>query len=166
MKIDHAEIAKRLLAEEKSLRVTLQDLVGEFQLTGVSRDDTQVASEWDEDRYEDSQIFSFILNDITFTAVEDPDDGYRSHMRYIAVEQFAVRSQFHPVDVYTIYRTDNTHLKEDNDDYFSGEVWETLEMYDKGNDKLIMRVGTNNADDYYPYFVAEWMPENMEVNGG
>ena len=88
MKINHAEIAKILLTDEE-YTIELKDLVGEFVLTGVDTDSTQYKSEW-QDGYEDCNTLSFIFNDITFTAIEDPDDGYRSSMRKILVEKFII----------------------------------------------------------------------------
>ena len=37
-----------------------------------------------------------------------------------------------------------------------------LEMRDRRNGKIILRLGTENTDDYYPWFCAEWTPENIE----
>lgn len=31
---------------------------------------------------------------------------------------------------------------------------------------MILEVGTANTDDYYPYYVANWNPENMHINEG
>jgi hypothetical protein len=31
---------------------------------------------------------------------------------------------------------------------------------------VILEVGTDNNDDYYPSFVSSWKPENMAVNRG
>jgi hypothetical protein len=162
MNIDHAEIAKRLLTD-KDFTINISDMIGEFELSGVDRDSTLHKDEWS-DRDEDCQILSFTLNDIVFTAVEDPNDGYRSSMRYVLIEKFEVHNQFQPIRVYTKYRTDNSHLAGTDDYWHSHEECDILEMYDKDNDKLIMRIGTGNTDDYYPYFVAEWKPENMAVN--
>lgn len=163
MEIDHAEIAKRLLTD-KEFTVGLEDLVGEFDLSGVDRDSTLIKESWG-DGIEDCQILSFILNDITFTAVEDPNDGYRSSMRHVLVEKFEVHNEFQPIRVYTKYRQDNSHeIKGIDDDWYNREECDILEMYDKDNDKLILRIGTGNTSDYYPYFVAEWRPENMEIN--
>lgn len=162
MNISHSKIAKYLLTEEKALTISLTDLVGEFELSGVSRDNAQMSNEWDENQYEDCQIMSFILNGVTFTAVESPDDGYRSHMRNILVERFFVSNKFQPVKVYTIYRTNNNHIQDDG--WMLYEECDILEFYDKENNKLIMRIGTKNTDSFYPYFVAEWIPENMAIN--
>lgn len=36
-----------------------------------------------------------------------------------------------------------------------------IELIDTRNDLVILRVGTDNNDDYYPSFAAEWMPQNV-----
>lgn len=41
-----------------------------------------------------------------------------------------------------------------------------LKVYDVENGKLILEVGTANTNDYYPYYVANWNPENMHINEG
>ena len=41
-----------------------------------------------------------------------------------------------------------------------------LEMIDIRNGKTVLRVGTNCYDSYYPYFVSEWVPENLYCNTG
>ena len=39
-----------------------------------------------------------------------------------------------------------------------------LELLDCKTGKTVLEVGTENTDDYYPCFVANWSPENMACN--
>lgn len=39
-----------------------------------------------------------------------------------------------------------------------------LDFIDTRNDKLILRVGTHNFDDWYRMFVCDWRPQNLHDN--
>ena len=39
-----------------------------------------------------------------------------------------------------------------------------LELVDVKTEKVVLRVGTANCNDYYPYFVAEFDPTAMAAN--
>jgi len=145
---NHSEIAKRLLSNG-TLKMELNDLVGEFTLTGVDRDTTQIKSNYSND-FENSQVFSFILDGVTYSVVEDPGDGYRSSMRHLIVETYQVKNTFQPIEVVAKYFGTN------ND-----ENCDILKLYCKKSNKLLLQAGTDNIDDYYPYFVSEWHPENI-----
>ena len=150
---NHPEIAKRLLSNG-TLKMELSDLVGEFTLTGVDRDTTQIKSHYSDD-FENSQVFSFILNGVTYSVVEDPGDGYRSSMRHVIVETYQVKNTFQPIEVVAKYFETN-----DDDDYYHKKC-DILKLYCKESNKLLLQAGTDNTDDYYPYFVSEWHPENI-----
>ena len=132
-------------------KLTLKDLKGKHVLTAVSRDEIEFKDCCGD--LETAQRFSFILDDITYTAIEDPQDGYRSCMDKIFISNIKLRNKFIGVKVVGRYL-------DKNDDQSSN----ILELIDIENGEVILRVGTNNTSDYYPYFVNEWMPEKMNIN--
>jgi len=46
----------------------------------------------------------------------------------------------------------------------AGENADILELKDIETGKIVLEVGTDRSDDYYPSFVAYFMPENMVLN--
>ena len=88
----------------------------------------------------------FVLDGVTVVAVEDEDDGYRSFLDEVRVESGGVSNLFPPCSV--IGQMDE----------------EILVFVDEDTKKTVLRVGTDNSDSYYPYFVSEFTPENMAIN--
>jgi len=93
---------------------------------------------------------TFKIGQIVFEAVEDEDDGYRSMLD--GVESVPPENatnlifQHHPIAYVKIAEADDGarhpgYYMEDR----TGHVW--------------LRIGTNDADDYYPYFVFEYKPK-------
>jgi hypothetical protein len=129
----------------------LDDLVGRHTLSGV---DFESETANDRDNYFDSLACHFILDGITYAAIEDPDDGYRSCMKEILVSNHKVTNKFKPVKVFAHM----SHWKYSSDDKY------ILEIYDEKTGKLVLEVGTDSSDAYYPVFVANFSPENMACN--
>ena len=122
------KFAKKLLMETD---FTLEDLMGEHELSGVDVEDECVI---------------FVLDEIPFIAVEDPGDGYRSHMEELKVYTGDIKNTFPPVRVVGSMRD------------------EVLILTDISNGKVVFEVGTDNTDSYYPFFVSQWTPENLSIN--
>lgn len=99
---------------------------------------------------EDVNGIRFILDDITFEAIEDKDDGYRSSMEEIFISDEEVKNKFPRVEVSVDYK----NINEDR----SADI---LTLTDKHTGEVILEVGTDNTDDYYPSYVASFMPEKM-----
>lgn len=135
--------------------VPFESLVGEHLLDAVDESTEQVKS-WFGESMENVNCIRFRLDGVVYTAVEDPDDGYRSSMEKLFVSQDEMKNVFASVKV--LARID------EKGEY--GDRAEVLELLDLANGKVILRVGTENCDDYYPCFVASWKPENMAVNNG
>ncbi len=131
----------------------LKDLVGEHLLTGVSFDAIKATDEW----AEDAETISFILDGITYTAIQNPSDGYRSSMETLLVSEADVTNKFVPVRVRAVMRPDDEYewAKQEHD---------VLDFFDAESGQLVLAVGTRNTDDYYPSWVAEFHPENMAIN--
>jgi hypothetical protein len=137
----------------------LKALAGEHLFDAVDFSNEQVKIWGDE--FEACQVMRFRLDGNVYVAVEDPSDGYRSCMNELTVsEDAAMKNVFGPVKVIGRHR-DTGDCEEPAD---------VLELIDAGTGKIVLEVGTENTNDYYPYFVAAFHPEamtpNVEVSGG
>lgn len=131
----------------------LEDLVGKHTLYGVDLFNKAVRGWCDVD--EDAQHCLFKLGDQSYVVVEDPSDGYRSCMREIQRCFGDPTNLFPGEEVLARMDTHDDEWNQEND---------TLELVSVVTRKVVLRVGTDNCDDYYPYFVANFMPENMSIN--
>ena len=128
----------------------LQDLIGKHKLSGVDFSTETIKEEgWYE---ENCQVVNFVLDGKTYTAIEDPEDGYRSCMREIKVSNRRVGNMFEPIDVVGKMKAAGTYTND------------TIEFIDVITGKVVLEIGTDNWDDYYPYWVANFQPENMCIN--
>ena len=132
--------------------MTFSELVGKHELTGVEYGTKLIKNYCDEE--ENREYVTFILDGISYTAIEDPEDGYRSCCEDLIVNPCGfISNTFDPIEV-------NCKMRE-NSEY---EINDVLEIYDLGTSKLILAIGTMNTDDYYPWFEFEYNPENMICN--
>jgi len=102
------------------------------------------------------------LDDVSVFIFEDPSDGYRSSCNQPMVipgslYQFADRIDYINVPVRITRWTVSEYLGRN-------EQADGLEFRDRRNDLLILRVGTDHADDYYPSYTCQWHPENIAEN--
>ena len=88
-------------------------------------------------------------------ALEDPDDGYRSYMHELEIVEDPCKIKLPSIFVCC-------HMRE-NGNYENNDI---LVFVDFENGKEILEIGTGNYDDYYPYCVLHYYPENMSCNGG
>jgi hypothetical protein len=128
----------------------LKDLVGEHILSGVDFESSnqQVYN----DLYRDCEIVNFVLDGEVYTAIQDPDDGYRSCMGEIKKSDVKVSNMFKPCKVIGQMRVS---------DLYKCEIIDFVDVY---TNKIILSIGTEALDDYYPCWVAEFSPENMVIN--
>ena len=131
---------------EETRTVQLRDLVGDHILTGVDR---LMNTDTDE-RYEQVAVLNFTLDGVTYSAIEDPDDGYRSLLDEIRISDRVPVNIFEPVCVRAQMR--------------AGDDCEILDLVDLENGQVILSVGTDYLDDYYPNFVANFDPRKMHIN--
>lgn len=96
----------------------------------------------------------FRLNGKVYTVTEDPGDGYRSSMSEITEGDYPMANTFASQRVIGRHRTV----------YEYGGISDVLELIDVGTGKTIIEVGTDDVNDYYPTFVANFQPENMTHN--
>ena len=123
----------------------LTDLVGAHKLSGVDRIEEKPQDDWS---YSIADVLRFELDGVTYGAVEDPSDGYRSSMAELRVYEGRPAHTFDPVRVEAVMRDCESSR------YRGG--CEILDLVYNG--EVILSVGTDNIDDYYPYFVARWDP--------
>lgn len=93
----------------------------------------------------------FNLDGITYTVLEDENDGYRSAAGEILVDKDTVKNVFGPIMVLCVW-----------DESRTGDGREILRIFDTVTAKQVIEVGTNNVGDYYPYFVANFDPTAMD----
>ena len=131
----------------------LKDLVGKHKLSGVDMLYESIKGTWG-DNYDDCQVIRFILDGVTYSAIEDPEDGYRSSMDEIRIDNGLVSNTFPEQEVICSHFIKGVYSEEDD----------ILEFLSANTGKLILRVGTADVDDWYPSFICEWVPENMDIN--
>lgn len=127
----------------------LKDLVGEHELSGLDLVTIKSIEDWESD----ADAYLFILDGITYKATEDPNDGYRSNLKDIEISEEKISYVFPPQKVLCTMK--------DAEEYSNNDV---LQMHDSINGKLVLEIGTDNYDDYYPICIMSWHPENLSIN--
>lgn len=128
--------------------VDLSQLVGNWTLTGVDYAETRIQHYGN--YYEDAQMINFILNGVTYTATEDPSDGYRSMLQEVYISNTPVRNVFKGCKV--------------KGEYIDTSSEDIVRFTDIKTGLVVLEIGTDNNDDYYPSFIAHFSPENMWIN--
>ena len=124
----------------------LEDLVGTHMLDGV---DYGIVDDMANSGYDFTNVISFRLDGIVYTATEDPDDGYRSSMRNLIVNKSsAIKNSFEPIQVIAKM----------------SDCGNILLVTDPLTDEVVLEVGTDYSSDYYPSFVSNFNPEAMSIN--
>ena len=88
----------------------------------------------------------FKLNTMVWEAIEEPEDGYRSYLD--SVERADCTLVF-PQRAFARVRVEDA-----DDGYFNG--WQFV---DEEDGHVWLRFGTDNYDDWYPYFVFDYRPK-------
>ena len=128
----------------------LKDLCGKHIFSGCELSSTE--REELSGYFVDCGVCLFTLDGITYKAVENPDDGYRSYMDELEISDVAPRYSFDGVDV-ICYMQENDYT-------------DILVIRDAHNGKTILEVGTDMYDSYYPMCRFLYQPENMTCNAG
>jgi hypothetical protein len=92
------------------------------------------------------QVFRFTLGCKHYEAVEDPCDDYRSCLERLSITKVVPKKSIKPVKVLA-----QMHPQES----------EILQFLNPKTKLCILEIGTTNADEYYPGFIAEFHPENI-----
>ncbi|MBK26115.1 MAG: hypothetical protein CME70_19110 [Halobacteriovorax sp.] len=107
----------------------------------------------------DDAAHEFKLDDIIFKVLEDPDDGYRSHLGVIEYG-----SQSNSI----FFRTSLGKVRievydgEKRGDSWGSEACQGYRLVDVNDGHIWLEFGTDNMDDYYPYFVFRHMPKDVQ----
>jgi hypothetical protein len=89
----------------------------------------------------------FKLGSVVFEAIEDEGDGYRSYLNSVIVKDVE-KSIFFKRAIADVW------LVQEDDGYFDG-----YKLIDIEDGHIWLRFGTDNSDDYYPWFVFEYSPK-------
>lgn len=134
------------------MRNSFERFFGEHVFQGCRFDKiTRFDDNWQCER--DFNTCLFALDGETYQLLEDPGDGYRSYCREIEISSKKIRPEFGIRVVCTSYNS--IHNDEIND---------CMQVIDVINGKTILIVGTENVDDYYPYCLFDYRPENIHLN--
>jgi len=135
---------------EGLVSVPFSDLLGEHELSGVDFGSMGKMDKWSDE----SGTMDFIIDGKIYSAIEDPGDGYRSSLEELAVGRIAeVKNKFPSIMV--------IGSEVPSDQYVENNI---IQFIDCTNGKVVMRLGTGNTNDYYPFCVMEFTPENMSTN--
>ena len=138
--------------------IELKDLVGTTILLGCDWGKGDITRYNNE--VETVDVIHFQLGPTTYSMYEDPDDGYRSHLGEIKVDQHEIRNTFAPCIVVCTHKTSAPPAYEGANE----KSVDILEIRCAETGKLIIEVGTDNADGYYPSCVMSFNPENLIHN--
>jgi hypothetical protein len=133
--------------------VELKDLIGLHTLSAV---ESGYVKDNGNDEYrgmKDCNYLSFVLDGKKYTAIEDPEDGYRSSMDRLVVDRGKLKNILPDTKVLAVFSRDRY-----------SESDRLLWFYAVDNGKLVMEVGTDSYDSYYPTFVGNFNPENLPAN--
>lgn len=128
-----------------------EELVGKHRMSGIEEGRTEhMLSIYG---IEEVNYVKFTLDGITYRALEDPDDGFRSYCQNLETVEEECKIKLPDIEVvcecsakYGDYEADMIIIK------------------DAENGLPILELGTANTDDYYPFCVMEWMPKNIALN--
>jgi hypothetical protein len=134
------------MTDQEVKTVSLNDLRGLHMLSAVDFNQKAVENAYGVDDMRNA--ISFVLDGVTYTAYEDESDGYRSYLDAIIVSDVEISNQFEPTQVYASYSMDES----------------VLAFYDTITNDVVLEVGTDHSDSYYPSFVYRFLPENLAIN--
>lgn len=130
--------------------IKLKKLCGVHLLQGFELTTQKAKQYCDED---ECNVVKFKLDGITYIAVEDPDDGYRSWCEEIKITD--EEPKYSIPDCKVICKMKPHDISGDHD---------VLIGVDAHTGLVVFEIGTLYTDDYYPECHFEYHPENMVCN--
>ncbi len=112
----------------------------------------------------DSASNQFKVDGLVFRVLEDPDDGYRSHLGAIEYGDQSTSIFFRsPIAKVRIEIFEG--LSNDNSEHWPrpGASREGYRLIDTEDDHVWLEFGTDNTDDYYPCFTFVHYPKEVMV---
>lgn len=106
----------------------------------------------------DTNAILFCLDGKVYQIYDDPDDGYRS---YGTIEESSLtcKHMFEPQAVMAV----NKRITNGDDDWMAGDTCQ-LELRDAITNELVLVIGTDYSDEYYPISIFDYKPENLYIN--
>lgn len=125
---------------KKVKEISLKSLEGLRTLSGVDMFTVVDSTRYDET----ANCIHFALDGEYYIAHEDPEDGFRSCLGFVEKTQKKPKNQFTPIRVRVIFDMTEAH--------------ELLTFFKWKSDKIVMQIGTDQCDDYYPSFIGYFDP--------
>lgn len=130
--------------------VEIGDLVGLRVIDGVGEFISARREQWEED----ARVFMLRIDGVLHAFAEDASDGYRSCLRDI------VRASGDMIDGHRLVSfppivCNVVKCPRSGDDL--------IVFINERTDLCVLEIGTSDADDYYPSFVARWTPEGARL---
>lgn len=132
----------------------LKELCGKHILQGVDRYQFEREVYWG--GTETVNAIRFRLDGITYLAVEDPSDGYRSYCEELIAVDDLPRYMIPDTEVVCSMMPDDVGIWSESKDI--------LVITDAMTGLSVLEVGTGNVGDWYPYCHFEYHPENLMCN--
>ena len=105
----------------------------------------------------DAGVHEFKIDGVVFKVIEDPDDGYRSHLGTIEYsdesEGIFFRAPIAQVKIETYDGPDNDPAA------WGSQVNHGYQLIDTADGHVWLEFGTHNYDDYYPCFIFRHHPK-------
>lgn len=109
--------------------------------------------------WEDANGFVIELDGKTYVVFEDPEDGYRSCGKIDLAKNGEVCTNTFPEQKVLVKYFDGEYKGE----WWTSQAW-YYEFLNPDTNELILKIGTDNYDDYYPRSILEYHPENLPIN--
>lgn len=109
--------------------------------------------------WSDSNGYIIVLDGKTYVVFEDPEDGYRS-CGFIGYAKGEVCKNTFPEQRILVRHFDGTKRWSD---WYTSKMW-YYEFLNPDTEELILKIGTDEYDDYYPNAILEYHPENLPIN--
>ena len=133
--------------------VKIENIAQMHFLSGVDYEPTDVQKFGGE--FEHANSMRFVLDGMIYVAVEDPSDGYRSSLGDLfIVDGPEVKNCFQPVLLGARYLTKR-------DTPYNSDVCEIFQLVVPGTETVVLEVGTDSTNDYYPSCVMWFDPKPL-----
>ena len=129
----------------------LKNLVGKHVLSGVERIRGYIVLY---SFTEEVDGIRFSLDGVNYECLENPNDGYRSYLNDLKVTSEPCRYRFPETEV-LCSMSENSYRHED-----------ILEVRETKTGKIVLRIGTDNDDAYYPVCIMQYFPQALPCNAG
>ena len=106
------------------------------------------------------------LNDIVYEFLEDPDDGYRSHLGAVRITPASDHTGFFPNPVARVVLISTDHKESWPDEWtpppmdeYHDAPFQGFYFIDADDYHVWCQIGTEYGDSYYPCFVTHYSPK-------